>query len=311
MPYRVRLEASTLCQLKCPGCYMRNFDSGTTGIGYLKFGDFKSFIDRHRFIKHVELANSGEIFLNPDLDKIMAYAHDKQVSLTATSGVNFNRVSEATLENLVTSRFAHLTVSIDGASQEVYCKYRVNGHYDTVVENVVKLNAYKLKHNSPLPKLTWQYILMEQNEGDVPKAKELAQKLNMDILFKLERWGNFHPKDEKKLAELTGLKYFNRPDYDRHSTANFAFACPQMWQSPQINFDGRLLGCCMVFEHDYGVNVFEVGLRKALRSRKYAFAKQMLQGKAMSTDDSIPCVNCATYKSICKNNSYIKGLPYL
>lgn len=38
-PNFLRLEASTLCNLDCAGCYMRKEDSGTMGKGYLKLTD--------------------------------------------------------------------------------------------------------------------------------------------------------------------------------------------------------------------------------------------------------------------------------
>jgi hypothetical protein len=71
LPKMVRIEASTLCQLNCKDCYMRKSDSGALGKGYLKFSDFKNFIKNNKFVKSIELSNSGEIFLNPDLIHIL------------------------------------------------------------------------------------------------------------------------------------------------------------------------------------------------------------------------------------------------
>lgn len=71
---------------------------------------------------------------------------------------------------------------------------------------------------------------------------------------------------EKVIKEKTGKNYMN--------------LCRQLWEFPVINWDGRLLGCCNVYNKDFGVNVFDVGLKEALNSTEYANAKQMLLGLA-------------------------------
>lgn len=60
----VRIDACTICQLKCKSCYMRNTHN-TVGINYLKYDDFVKFINRNSYVKSVELSNSGEIFFKP------------------------------------------------------------------------------------------------------------------------------------------------------------------------------------------------------------------------------------------------------
>ena len=57
--------------------------------------------------------------------------------------------------------------------------------------------------------------------------------------------------------------------------------CTQMWNSPQINVDGRLLGCAINFRDDYG-NVFKEGLKETLNSKKIVYARQMLMGEKVS-----------------------------
>lgn len=38
--------------------------------------------------------------------------------------------------------------------------------------------------------------------------------------------------------------------------------------NPQINWDGKLLGCCLNFWGDFGGNAFEQGLERILTSEK-------------------------------------------
>ena len=83
LPRSVRLEACNMCQLNCPACYVRKNEqsiiNNAGGFGYLKFQDFKNFVDKYDFIKEIKLANNGEIFLNPELDEIIKYAYEKNI----------------------------------------------------------------------------------------------------------------------------------------------------------------------------------------------------------------------------------------
>lgn len=312
LPNKVFLEASTLCQLNCKSCFMRKDNYGTVGAGYLKLKEFKNFIKKNKFINEIELSNNGEIFLNPELIHILKYAYENNISLSAINGVNFNTVSDDVIEALVKYKFRRLVFSIDGASQETYSIYRVNGNFDTVINNIKKLNEYKKKYNSEYPELIWQYVIMEHNENDVIKAKQIANELGMNIYFKLTWDKNYKPNPDniEKLKKETGLKYLTREDVYKNEKRNYNFGqCYQLWDSPVINYDGRLLGCCGVYNDDFGVNVFKTGLKRAINKKNYVYAKKMLQGKIRSEEaakvKNIPCITCYIYKSIYETGIYI------
>jgi len=309
LPTKIKLDASTICQLRCRTCSFQRNNCHSLGRGYLTFENFKAFVDKHDYIKEIELANYGEIFLNPELLQIVKYAYEKNVALTAGSGVNFNTVSEEMIEALVKYQFKHIMFSIDGASQETYSIYRINGVFDTVIRNIQRLSDYKQKYNSQFPDLKWQYILMEHNENDVIKAKKMANELGMSIYFKLTWDPGYTPKNIEMLRQETGLAYFSREETlvtTGKPYANYS-CCRNMWKVPQINWDGRLLGCCVTTKSDYGVNVFDIGLEKALDSMYFWYAKEMLQGKAGIPENTkhIPCANCRQYQAMRKTGQYI------
>jgi MoaA/NifB/PqqE/SkfB family radical SAM enzyme len=306
LPGRVRLEASTLCQLNCKSCYMRKLNFGTMGTGYLKFSDFKNFIQNNKFVKNIELSNNGEIFLNPDLLHILEYAFENNVTLSANNGVNFNTVSDEIAEALVKYRFNTMAISIDGASQEIYSLYRINGDFNTVMKNIIKVNKYKQKYKSQFPELTWHYVIMEHNECDIVKAKEMAKELQMKIKFKLTWDIDCRPKNVTIIRKETGLD-LNCEDVFENDGIVYPSICRQLWSSPQINWDGRLLGCCCAYTEDFGVNVFETGLKEAIKTENYKYAKKMLEGKIdiQKNMKNIPCVNCSKYKTMKATGKYI------
>lgn len=305
MPEKLRIDASTFCQLNCKSCYMRLHDSGTMGKGYLSFENYKNLLDEAPYIKEVELSNSGEIFLNPDLIKIMEYSYNKGIRLTAFNGTNFNSVSDEQLISMVQYKFHGLTISIDGASQRVYELYRVNGDFNKVIENISRLNFYKKRYKSDYPYIRWQYIIMEHNELDIPKAKQLAQELGITIHFKLTWDSEYQPRHIELLRNETGLTYLTRNEYLQKKSKVYLgmIQCRQIFLSPQINWDGRLLGCCGPFRDDFKINVFEVGLENALKFPLFVNAKKsLLYDEPMSCE--CPCFKCEKRKQMLNNKEH-------
>jgi glycosyltransferase involved in cell wall biosynthesis/MoaA/NifB/PqqE/SkfB family radical SAM enzyme len=305
LPSKVWLEASTICQLNCSDCYMRKRNSGILGAGYLKFEDFKKFIDRHPFVKSVELSNNGEIFMNPELLDIIKYGYEKGITLTAGNGVNFNTVSEEMLEALVKYRFKYINFSIDGASQETYSIYRRNGDFDKVIANIKRLNEYKRSYKSELPVLHWQFVLMNHNQDDVLMAKKLAKELGMKIGFMLTWTPGFKAKQPEMLRRETGRTYLSQKEYNENNKNEYMTHehCRMLWKEPTINYDGGLIGCCRACNNDdnnFGIDVFKVGLKRALKNKKYMYAKKMLLGKVPSPPPFlapyIPCAACSVYE---------------
>ena len=350
LPREVRLEACNDCQLNCPECYVRrgaqDIIDKNGGFGYLKFSDFKNFIDNHSFIDEIELSNNGEIFLNPELDDIMKYAYEKGVILTANNGVNLNTVSEKTLENLVKYQLRDMVVSIDGATPEVYRIYRRGGDLNTVLNNIKIINKYKKQYNSEYPYLQWQFILFGHNEHEIDLAKERAAELGMEIYFAPNESPDYSPiHNPEMVEEKTGVKFVNRNadetnneeevpqstedysgtvDYEETDNAQAeegqkigvvendmgAEYCLGLVRFPQINFNGDLLGCCILGDNSFKVNVFKEGLLNALNSEHVIKAKLMLSDFSQGPFEELACSSCGVYhdlKNADKPVDFFKG----
>src|ERR1700728_3484076 len=90
-PSRIRIEASSFCQLRCPSCpTTAGAIHPTISSGYLRFEDFRRLSDDNPSIRAVELSNYGEALLTPQLIAILQYAHLKSVAVNLHNGVNLN-----------------------------------------------------------------------------------------------------------------------------------------------------------------------------------------------------------------------------
>ncbi len=311
LPKKVRIEACSKCQLDCVKCYMRMDPEGVEKgckLGCLKFSDFKKFIDENNF-EEIEISNHGEIFLNPELEKIIKYAYKKNIRLYAGNGVNLNYLPDKIAEALVKYEFGSMDVSIDGASQETYKIYRVNGNFDKVIENVEKINFYKKKYKSELPILNWKFIVFGHNEHEIPLAKKMAKKLKMNISFTPNCEPEYSPlKNEKKVIKQTGLSTMDLSphvmldQYNNHKSD--WFYCNFLWEEPQINWDGKILGCCSLYSDDFGGNAFKDGFLKAMNHPKMVYAKNMLTHNAPPAE-GIPCTHCYAFKDLMEADKYM------
>ena len=81
--------------------------------------------------------------------------------------------------------------------------------------------------------------------------------------------------------------------------------CHQLWDKPQINWDGKVLGCCRNFWGDFGGNVFTDGLNECLNSEKLTYARDMLLGREKARDD-ILCTTCEIYLDMEKKGNWLK-----
>lgn len=301
LPKKLRIEACSLCQLNCPWCFRtidpEKFKNGC-GYGYLTFENFKKIVDENDF-KEIELANNGEIFLNPELGEIIKYAYEKNIPLVNFVGVNLNYLADGMAETLVKYKFRNLKVSIDGATPKTYAIYRKGGDFNAVIKNIKEINYYKKKYNSKYPELTYKFVLFGHNEHEIDKAKLLAKKLDMKILFDQNHSPWYSPvKNVELVKKKTGI------DASLSMAKGLAelypknhkewFYCKDIWERPQINWDGRILGCCMNLDGDFGRNAFKDGLLNALNSTKLIYTKNVVTGNAKPID-GIPCGNCIAY----------------
>lgn len=300
-PARIRLEASTHCQLKCPTC-----ETATgklykhVALGFLRFENFKQLIDENPQVTEIELSNFGEIFLNPQLQKIIEYAFEKNVLLSC-NGANMNTVRDATLEALVKFRFTHIRCSIDGASQKTYIQYRVRGNFDQVMENIDKINAYKKQYKSEFPLLTWQFVVFGHNEHEIVKARQMANDRGMAFETKLnwdENWSPVRDKDMVRREMEIGAA--SRSEFkEKFGSSYMEHICHQLWDQPQLNFDGTIWGCCINNWKAFDGNVFEDGLEDTLNSEQMQYARRMLT-EFIEPRADVPCTTCSVYKSMRK-----------
>ncbi|MBF0169622.1 MAG: hypothetical protein HQK87_00805 [Nitrospinae bacterium] len=180
-PFGLILECANACQLTCPGCIHGGRSDIPPGAPWEKtlLGNSlaDTIIDRHGpFALSTRFFNWGEPLLNPRTPEYIRYARSYMMRTSVSTNLSLRFDERA----LVASGLDYLILSIDGATQRTYGRYRRGGDLSLVLENVKRLVRAKRALGTATPHLVWQYLLFDHTLEEVELATNLASNLGVN-----------------------------------------------------------------------------------------------------------------------------------
>ncbi len=304
LPSVVVIDPVNICNLHCPFC-----PTGTGKLNYEKtmmsFNTFKKIINKMPQVKRIFLANWGEPFLNPALFAMIKYA--KKHSIYTHVDSNFSlRKKDGFFRDIVQSELDYLVISLDGASQATYAKYRRGGNFNLVINNIKTLTFFKNKFKSRTPDITWKFIINRFNEKEIIQALKIA--LDLGVKFKLQKMGlsddlpdvDFsHTINERIKYWLPGNRKYNLRRYcNNYIKPLFNTPCPCLFESVVINPDGKVFPCLFVADknHTFG-NLLKESFSDIWNNDQYKFSRSLFTGEKYSGPiTKTVCLDCDNYK---------------
>jgi MoaA/NifB/PqqE/SkfB family radical SAM enzyme len=290
MPYRYNIDPINVCNLRCPLC--------PTGLGTLQrergrmsFEAYQKIIDQIApYACILDLYNWGEPFLHPQIFDMIHYAdrHDIFVRLSS----NLNHFDRGMAERTVTSGLHALIVSLDGATEETYQKYRRGGKLSRVVKNVEMLMETKKQTESRLPYVTLRMLINRYNEQEIEDVRQMAA----DLGVKLFTIGTLFvdARDKEQADEwLPQNERFSYYDYSSERLQN-VWHCADLWEAMVINWDGGISPCCWIqnAEHDFD-NILAKPLEDIWNNAAYISARRVFAfGSAKPGSVETICAVC-------------------
>ncbi len=284
-PTAVMIEPTNICNLKCPLCPSGN---GTLkrAKGYMSFELFKKVIDEVKdYVTMIILWNQGEPYLNKDMNKMVKYATDQGLFTLVSTNLN----ADIDADEVVKSGIDSMIVSLDGATQETYNKYRVNGQLSKVLDNVKKLVEAKKRLKSKTPIIRWQFLVMKHNEHEIEEIEKMAKEYEVDQLS-LKTVQIYTKEDIAFLPDNPKYRRYNISGNDFEIKFKMENKCRRMWQQPVVNWNGQVAICC--FDKDIE---FPVGNVKdqSLLSIWHGDAFQRMRNAILKNRKAIEiCRNC-------------------
>jgi radical SAM protein with 4Fe4S-binding SPASM domain len=252
LPTVLQLEPTSHCNLRCPVCPV------TTGLsrpaGSMDYGLYQRIIDE--LCGHVLVMmfwDWGEPLLHPRASEMIRYARDSGIRVVCfTNGHLLASPDHA--RRLVESGLDVLVVAVDGLTQETYQQYRAGGSLGDVLDGLRNVVVAKEALQSSSPTVNLRFIVMNHNEHEIPKLRDFAEPLGVDVLS-LRR---FHSVPMRGLFQVEGAEALvpgqslyqlparsggsGQPVRVRHNP------CRTLWNNPSIHWDGTVCSCSV----DYG-----------------------------------------------------------
>ena len=220
-PYVLHIEPTNLCTVRCPYCRTGAGDNELPP-GIMSFWLFKRiFDDLENDLLMVRLDGAGEPFLNPDIAEMISYCHTHGVATTLST--NLQNCDDLALERCVRAGLDYLICSIDGTTQEVYEKYRINGSLLKCLDSLRTLADIKQRLKVKTPYTDWQFLIFDHNVHQVEDVKRAVIGSGADRLS----LNDVRPSTWKK--ELAG---------DPPAT------CYWFYKAVNVTYDGSVRACC-------------------------------------------------------------------
>ncbi|WP_455808824.1 radical SAM protein [Pseudomonas koreensis] len=175
-----QIETTLACGLRCPGCSRSKQIRLRPGPHTLDMSRLKNLVDgltSEGYVVHnIEYCGQGEPLDHPNFKGIVqitreAYPSAKQRLITNGNHDFAEKVSGEFIDEIM--------VSIDGAHQSSYEKYRIGGNFEKALKFTKDAKAFNHLQN-----IVWKYILFEHNdsEQEIEYAEKLAQTIGVDRL---------------------------------------------------------------------------------------------------------------------------------
>jgi hypothetical protein len=290
-PPHVQLDANSKCNLRCPGCATGLADPEQRVKGHAAFEFMKAVIDQSaNYSLQVSFYHWGEALLSKDFYPACSYADQKGLWTTVHSNLSFQVKDLA--QKVVQSGLRNLVVSCDGASQEVYERYRVGGEVDLVFKNLRSIADEKRRVGSSHPWITAKFLVFDHNWHEMRAFRERALAAGADeVLFGAAGMGGIYKTHKAGTGRNFDLKEL------RWVTPEPG-PCSETWDYFGLDWDGGVYPCCLVFrEEDLFVEPKKDGVLQVMKewnNEKYRLVREFYlggSGKGVAELPS-PCNTC-------------------
>lgn len=283
LPEVIRIEPSSLCNLRCIHCPTGQGKNKSLGIMNIKV--FDRIFENIRSIppRVVVLYHGGEPFLNEDIFKMI----DKVKSLDNifikidTNGMLLN---EELMLKIIESKVDSLYISLDGLSPEENNNIRRGCDYNKVVGNVKRLMELKRKFKSPFPKIKIANV-------QIPRACTLGKEVPDMPKYIVNDFLEY--KDEVEFQSVYSLKWFGlgRKDFGvvKDNKCKKSNYCDMVVNTITFRWNGDVVPCCYDITSEYVIaNILDSTLKEIWNNKKYVELR-----RSIITGNNIPlCKDC-------------------
>lgn len=302
MPQYAIIDPSSICNLRCPLCPTGMRD-GSREHRFLRFGEYDRIMHQlGDYLTFVYFTNWGEPFLNPDFIKMAKHAKKEAGIPFVSTSSNLNiKFSDSDLKSLVMSGLDMISVSVDGATQQTYEKYRRGGKLQSVIDNSKRIMAKKKELGKDRPFIVWNFFVFRHNLHEIESIKKLAKNTGIDALeistphvylgIMDMPFGQLYEISKKFLMPLGGKYSAYRKDGRKKDAPH---KCSWLWRGVAVGSDGSVMPCCNIYDsrHSFG-NMLESDFENIWNGSQYQAARRIVRDaiRFLPCEENI-CAKC-------------------
>lgn len=271
-PFVLLLDPSSLCQLQCPMCPTGLENGGKVGHGRKFYRAPRKLLSREIFdtvlaelgdyLFFVHLYNWGEPLLNPHLNYFIRELVQRDIAVDIHTNLSLP-ISDRVIGELIDSGLDRIEASIDGFSQETYGRYRVNGRFDLVRDNLVRLAAARDRLGAAT-QIVWNFLVFRFNEAEIEPTRIFCEERGIKFVRR-EAALSEALRDEFLPSYREGeiLEDFfvqrARPFVPEAIAGRPEQSCGWHYYYSVVNADGSVSPCCAPWESDWDFGKIEAG----------------------------------------------------
>lgn len=187
---KIQIESSLSCSLQCPSCSNQQQKKERLGPIHYPLEWLEHVLSElkgcHYKIELIEFCGQGEPLNHPHFLKIPAIIRNifpgTPIRIITNGNHDYQKkIGDSFIEETI--------VSIDGAYQESYGKYRVNGNFTKALSFLKESVASQIPRGG---RVIWKYILLETNDTDseILLAQKMASEIGVSRLWLVHGHGS-------------------------------------------------------------------------------------------------------------------------
>ena len=310
-PRSITIDPLARCNLSCPLCPTGRGHNTSAGNGILSLSLYSRILNQLPKLRTLLLFNWGEPLLHPQIEEIIAIAHRRGIRVHAHSHLSLKK-DDAFFERLIDAGLTSLWVSIDGASDETYARYRVGGDFGLAIANLERLVKARHRLASRTPRIVWKFIVHRHNEHEVEQARRMARELGVEfttaaigLADDLVDYSIGESIEERRREWLPDSPAARAPAYRGDATPTrtpiYEGRCTHLFESPVITPAGDVMPCSYATHpgNSFG-NLERSSFGEVWNNAAYRYSRSLfvrpLSADARSSVRKNVCTGCSNFR---------------
>jgi radical SAM protein with 4Fe4S-binding SPASM domain len=172
----LRIDITNSCNLRCIMCHQPYRDMD---VRVMSFETFKRITeDILARVNILFLSWTTEPLLNKELPQIIQYAKKKGVPCI-TLATNLTLLTDNLAAAFVGNGLDRINISIDAADQKLYALIRQRDCLSLVLENIKKIQEFKIKFHCRFPHIALNMVLLKMNLSQIIPMIDCAESFGI------------------------------------------------------------------------------------------------------------------------------------